>query len=82
MQTAIHMFKDHPNSKTIVLSVLPLVHEVFHTSNDAPQDVNELFKRYAPGQPDAQGLIFDFSIILNTADPQMWSMGTFTSLNN
>jgi broad specificity phosphatase PhoE len=69
MQTAIHMFKGHPNVKNIVFTVLPLVHEVFHTSNDAPQDVYELMKRYAPGAEDAEGLMFDFSIILNSADP-------------
>jgi hypothetical protein len=50
--------------------VLPLAREVMHTSNDIPMDVYELQQRYGEGQPDAQGLKFDFSIInAVTIDP-------------
>jgi len=38
-----------------------MIREVFHTSNDAPQDVYIMIDRYSPGKPDAHGLTFDFS---------------------
>jgi hypothetical protein len=49
MQTAINMFKTHPNAKNIKFIVLPICREVFNTSNDFPQDVYTLMSRYAPG---------------------------------
>ena len=68
------MFKTHPNVSKITFVVMPQTHEYFHTSNDIPRDVYELIARYKPGATDAEGLIFDFSLLLNYAEPQLWSV--------
>lgn len=35
-----------------------------HTSNDINCDVDKLIERYGPGAKDAEGLTFDFSMLL------------------
>ena len=42
MQTAIHMFKGHPNKANIKFIVEPMVHEIMHTTNDLNMDALEL----------------------------------------
>ena len=64
MQTAILMFKDHPNANKIKFMVTPACREIMHTSNDINCDVNKLIERYGPGAKDAEGLTFDFSMLL------------------
>lgn len=49
LQTAIHMFKNHPNKDKITFVVLPLIHEYFHVSNDIPADYQKVMERYAVG---------------------------------
>ena len=49
MQTAIALFKKHPNLANIKFIVLPIIREVLETSNDIAIDVNELIKKYAVG---------------------------------
>jgi len=64
------MFKSHPNLANIKFRVLPIAREVFHSSCDIPQDIHVTMQRFAPGQPDAEGIVFDFSYLLtSTADP-------------
>jgi hypothetical protein len=55
------MFKDHPNRSTITFVVLPIVHELLHTSNDMSADIEVILKKYAPKQPICEGLVFDFT---------------------
>lgn len=69
LQTAIHMFKNHPNKANITFIVLPLIHEFYHTSNDIPADYMKVVNRYAPGQAECHGVKFDFSMILANANP-------------
>jgi len=42
------MFKSHPNKEKITFIVLPLIHEVIHTSNDIPADIKLVIDKYAP----------------------------------
>ena len=73
------MFKNHPGVEQIKFRVLPLAREVLHTACDIHEDIHRTIERFAPGQPDTEGLVFDFSYLLNTtADPQLWCLSTFT----
>jgi len=49
MQTAIHMFKNHPNLSNIRFIVEPMLHEVMHTTCDIHMDAMLLIQKYAPG---------------------------------
>ena len=69
MQTAIHMFKGHPNKANIKFIVEPAVHEIMHTTNDLNMDALELIQKYAPGQSACHGVVFDFSRITNLERP-------------
>ena len=69
MQTAIHMFKGHTNLANIRFIVEPMVHEIMHTTNDMHMDADELVQKYAPGQPECHGVIFDFSRITSMEQP-------------
>ena len=66
MQTCINMFKSHPNVNNIKFTLLPLAREVMQGSQDIPQDVYALMERFGRDKPDAQGLVFDFSVLLST----------------
>ena len=79
MQTAIHMFKNHPNLAKMRFIVVPLVHEVMHTCNDMHMDAYELMEKYAAGNEYCQGLNFDFSMILGSGAPNLWSVQTLTN---
>ena len=78
MQTAIHMFKGHPNLANIRFIVEPMIHEIMHTTNDMHIDVLELIQKYAPGQEACHGLKFDFSRIMAMERPQLWNINTLT----
>ena len=69
MQTAIHMFKKHPNVSKINFEVVPLCHEFMHTTNDLPMDVYQLIEEYKQGSASAEGLKFDFTWLLHYAQP-------------
>ena len=79
LQTAIHMFKNHPNKANLVCIVVPEVHEILHTTNDIHMDALELIQKYAPGQAICEGLAFDFSAITAMEKPQLWSIETIQS---
>ena len=49
LQTAIHMFKNHPNLSKMTFLVVPQCHEIMHTSNDIPMDCYKLMQQFAPG---------------------------------
>jgi hypothetical protein len=74
MQTAIAMFKDHPNAKQIKFLVVPLIREVFHTVCDVPCDVHELMRTFGKGQEASKGLEFDFSMLVHFGEPNFWSV--------
>lgn len=80
LQTAIHMFKTHPNKENIVFIVLPLIHEYFNTSNDIPADCYKVMERYAVGNAECHGLKFDFSMLMAQAVPQMWCIDSLTNV--
>ena len=67
MQTAIHMFKGHPNLANIQFIVEPITHEILHTMCDMHMDAVQMMMKYAPGQPACHGVNFDFSKIAGTA---------------
>jgi hypothetical protein len=50
IQTAIHLFKDHPNKSQIRFVISPIVREVLETSNDIALNVQEIVHRYDPEQ--------------------------------
>ena len=79
MQTAIHMFKNHPNLAKIRFIVLPLVHEIIHTCNDMHMDAEEMMEKYAAETEICQGLNFDFSMLLSSGAPNLWSVKTLTN---
>ena len=72
MQTAIHMFKGHPNLANIKFIVEPLIHEIMHTMNDICMDADQLQQKYAPGQEICHGLNFDFSRLSANHAPNLW----------
>ena len=76
MQTAIHMFKGHPNLAKIHFIVEPMVHEIMHTTCDMHIDALELLQKFAPGQPACHGVNFDFSRITSLASPNLWNINT------
>ena len=80
MQTAIHIFKNHKNLASIKFLVVPVLREIMHTANDIHMDPAELIKKYAPGAEICQGLCFDFSMIHDRGQPNLWSINTFTNL--
>ena len=47
-----------------------------HTSNDIPADYLQVVKKFAHGEAVCQGLKFDFTWLLNYAQPQLWSVLT------
>ena len=49
VQTAIHMFKFHPNVANIKFIIVPELHEIMHTFNDMHMDPAELVQKYAEG---------------------------------
>jgi len=81
MQTAIHMFKNHPKVKEIKFVVLPLCHEIAHSCHDIPQDVNFILDKYAAGQSICEGITFDFSLIKSFGIPQLWFVNTLASFS-
>jgi hypothetical protein len=74
IQTAIGMFKNHPNMKNINFQIVPQCHEFTHTTNDLPMDVYKLIEEYKPGSAASEGLHFDFTWLLHYAQPQLWSI--------
>lgn len=72
MQTAVLMFKNHPNKENLVFIVLPLIHEYYHASSDTPSDYREIVKRFSDPQ-ETCGVKFDFSILLANANPHLWA---------
>lgn len=76
MQTAIHMFKGHPNLPNIKFVVEPMLHEVLHTTCDIHINAMDLIQKFAPGQPTCYGVNFDFSKITSMAQPQLWNIST------
>eukprot|EP00347_Sterkiella_histriomuscorum_P012250 403369316 len=80
IQTAIHMFKKHPNKQNIQFIVLPIVREVLETSNDIQPDVEEIVRKYAPGEAICEGLNFNFAMIYLYGIPQLWQIYTVANL--
>ena len=79
LQTAIHMFKGHPNVSKITFVVVPQCHEFMHTSNDLPEDYTKIVSDYAPGKVLCEGLKFDFTLLLHYGEPQLWSVLSMTN---
>lgn len=48
LQTCIHLFKNHPNKKSIRFVVLPIIREVLETSNDIALDIEHIVEKYSP----------------------------------
>ena len=79
LQTCIHMFKTHPNKAEIRFIVLPVVREVFATSNDIAHDIDDIIGKY--GMPElCEGISFDFSLSLLHGQPKLWQIYTLANL--
>ena len=62
IQTAIHLFKNHPNKGNIKFVILPIVREVIQDYDDIVVDYDTgIMQRYKTGSPENHGLVFDFS---------------------
>jgi hypothetical protein len=72
MQTAIHMFKNHPNLPNIKFIVLPILREVLETSNDIAWSINDMMEKYKSGNEFSKGLNFDFSPLFMYGNPELW----------
>ena len=75
METAIHMFKNHPNAKRCIkFVVLPIAREIIHTICDIAIDYDQLIEMY--GKKDENGdytdLQFDYSRFFLYGIPQLW----------
>lgn len=79
MQTAIHMFKNHPNLARIKFIVVPIVHEIMHTCNDMHMDANELMEKYSADSEICKGINFDFSMLIGSGSVNLWSLKTMTN---
>jgi len=80
IQTCIHLFKDHPNKKTIRFVVLPIVREVLETSNDIALDIDVIVQKYSKDQPLCEGIHFDFSMNMLIGQPKLWQIFTLANL--
>lgn len=80
LQTAIHMFKNHPNLSKIQFIVLPIVREVLETSNDLCMDIESTVQKYAIGSDICEGLKFNFAMIYLYGIPKLWQVYTLASL--
>lgn len=80
MMTTIHMFKNHPDRASIKFVVLPIAREVLHTTNDICMDPFDLVKKYGEGQPEACGLVFDFSRLFIYGIPELWQVYTLANV--
>ena len=78
LQTAIHMFKHHPNKDQIKFLVVPIIHESVGTFDDINMDPEELIKTYSD-LDRCHGVQFDFSTLCSTGPPSLWYMKTFTN---
>lgn len=62
MQTAVHLFKNHPNVTSIKFVVLPVAREVLKNTCDMAMDYRKLISLFE--SPDNNcGLKFDFSLL-------------------
>lgn len=50
-----------------------------HTCNDMHMDADELMEKYATGKELCQGLKFDFSMLLASGAPNLWSVKTLAN---
>ena len=68
IQTAVNMFKTHPNKANIKFKVFPLVTEVFMSTCDIGNDVFENEKEFS----NIEGMHFDFTLVKQFKVPQLW----------
>jgi len=80
IQTAIHMFKKHPNLANIRFIVLPIIREVLETSNDIMPNIETSAKKYSPGEAICEGLNFNFALIYLFGIPRLWQIYTLANL--
>ncbi|CDW86509.1 UNKNOWN [Stylonychia lemnae] len=80
IQTAINMFKKHPNLQNIKFIILPIAREVLETSNDVSPDIEKIVEKYSPGQSICEGLNFNFSMVYLYGIPRLWQIYTFSNL--
>ena len=75
IQTAIHLFKNHPNRKNINFVILPIVREVICAKDDINSDVYLIMQQYSEKNTyHKYGIKFDFSNIMQYESPQLWSV--------
>jgi len=72
IMTTIHMFKDHPNKKTIQFKVLPLVCEIMNATNTIAMDCHKLMAKYKNGSARNYGIEFDWSRMYDHGIPSLW----------
>lgn len=79
LQTAIHMFKNHPQKKEIKFLVVPIIREVLETACDIALDIEDIMDKYGPNSEQCHGLEFDFSLMYMYGQPQLWQVYTLAN---
>jgi len=77
METCVHLFKSHPNLSNIKFVVVPILREVLESSSDIAMDMEEMMERFSSG---TEGIRFDFSYLMLQGAPELWQVGTLTSV--
>jgi hypothetical protein len=72
LQTAVEMFKNHPDKENMKFTVIPLFKEVTNNSNDIPRSVAEITTTWAHGEERCKGIKFDFSQLYLFGVPDLW----------
>ena len=77
LQTAIHMFKGHPEKLVIKFIVLPIAREVMGWACDIAMSCEEMMKEFGEEQ---EGISFDFTMLSDYAVQQMWQVYTYANI--
>ena len=78
LQTCIHLFKNHPYKNSIKFVIVPLLREVLEGSSDIAKDIETVVEWYRNPE-HTEGILFDFSLAMLSANPSVWQVTTLTS---
>ena len=77
LQTAIHMFKTHPDKKEIQFIILPIAREVMGWACDIAVSYDQMKEEFGGTH---EGIFFDFSMFGQYATQQMWQVNTYATI--
>lgn len=67
--TAIYMFGSHPDKDKIEFKVLPLIHEILHSTNDVHVPYSQLRREF-----EDSPISFDWSYVEQLKYPDAWAI--------